>query len=353
MSKIKILKKVIIFCILVSLLLISCKFKERSKTDYRNINTEDIQKTFMCFDTECTIKVSNSSKDTSTYVDEIINKFYAYDKMFSKTDIESEIYKINHRISDEIITYPEVADLFSIAKELYEWSEQKFDVSAGFLFELWDVKNRKVLPDDTDIDKAISNSGDYNYSVIVNNDNGEKSAKIVFNNKKKVQYDFGALVKGYVCNEIRQKIYNDGIIENALINLGGNVCCIGENWNRDDKMYRVGIYKPFSNYDIAETVSVIDKCVITSGNYQRYFKVEGDNRIYHHIINPKTGYPTDNGIDSVTIISKNGLLGDYLSTTSMLLGENKARDLIEQCKDKFNDDSIKAIFIYSDGKISK
>lgn len=348
--------KIHLFIIFLAYIISSCALKERTKVDYRTKDKNCVQKSFECFDTECNIKIYSlkNEEKLNNYIDSIIDIFNYYDDMFSKTKVDSEIYKINHRDIDEIMTYKEVANLFLLAKELYVWSGEKFDISAGALYDLWDVKNRKELPLKSDIIEVIQNSGDYNYEVIVDYDlNSDKSSKIIFGNRVKVTYDFGALVKGYACDEVKKRIISDEFVDSALINLGGNVCCIGENPDREDKLYRVGIYKPFSNYDIADVVSVKDKCVITSGNYQRYFKIDGDNRIYHHIIDPKTGYPTDNGLSSVTIISENGLLGDYLSTTSMLIGETNALNLISQCKENFDDENIEAIFIYSDGRISK
>ena len=344
----KSLKKISLLIICV-LLLNSCALKDRANKNYR----DNYQASFFAFDTECNITVFDAKNNTKKYVDKLIDEMLRYDKMFSKISTASEIYKINHRASNEVETDFEVANLFILAKELYLWSDKTFDVSAGYLYNLWDVKHRKTLPSEDDIAKSFMYKSIYDYEVILSDDVDERKAKIIFNDKENALYDFGALVKGYVSDRIKTIIYEDGIIDSAIINLGGNVCCIGEKKDRDDKSFYVGIFKPFSEGEIAKKVMVKGKCVITSGNYQRYFKVPGDDRIYHHIINPKTGYPTNNGIDSVTIISENGLLGDYLSTASMLLGYEKSKELIDKCKVAFEDNDIEAIYIYSNGKIEE
>lgn len=345
---------VLLFC---AITFISCAVKPRmSERKYKADEIQTYNDVFTAFDTECTITLYGSfdntyAKESFSAIKEILSK---YDKMFSKTDKESEIYNINHRDGDIVSTYDEVANLFTVAKEMYDWSSGYFDVSAGKLFSLWDVKNRTVLPKAQEIADVMPYNDNFEYEVDLDiDDENERSAEITFFSDKVSEYDFGALVKGYVCDEVKSVLYDHKKITGAILNLGGNVYCYGTNPNRENGEFRVGIYKPFSNGEIIETVSVNDKSVITSGNYQRYFKVEGDDRIYHHVINPLTGYPTDNGINSVTIISKNALLGDYLSTTCMILGEEYSKKLIDGCKREFNDDELYAIFVYSDMHTSK
>ena len=337
--------------LIVSLVILSsCTTKDRvNPGDYRE-REKSYQDAFHAFDTECTINIYGDIDEATSkvYFDKLKELFYNYNKMFSKTDSESEVYKINHRDSDIVSVSKEVAEIFAVAKEMYDWSSGYFDVSAGALFDLWDVKNRTTLPDPHDIAKVMPLTDNFNYDVEMEDDVNE----IIFYNNLATTYDFGALIKGYACDAAKNILVGLDKIDAAIINLGGNVYCYGEMKDREDGLFNVGIYKPFSTGEIIETVKVKNKSVITSGNYQRYFKVEGDNRIYHHIINPKTGYPTDNGIDSVSIISENALLGDYLSTTCMILGEEYAKKLIDGCRENFDDD-IKAIFIYADGRISK
>ena len=130
------------------------------------------------------------------------------------------------------------------------------------------------------------------------------------------------------------------LIENGakkgIINLGGNVLVFGES-------YTVGIKKPFSE-DIALQITLKDKSVVTSGIYERY--IETDGKLYHHILNPKTGYGENNSLASVTIIGDKSVDCDALSTLCMLEGIDSAKKIIE------NIPNTEAVFIEKDEKIT-
>lgn len=342
--------------VLLVFLMIACSAKERKGTgEYREKNkkTNSYQDAFHAFDTECTVTIYGkyNKEKADIYLGEVREELLRYDSLFSKTDKNSDVYKVNNREGDTVKVAKEVGEMFIVAKEMYEWSSGYFDVSAGALFNLWDVKNRTTLPSISEIADVMPLSENFDYDVDEIQD--EDTYMLTFYNDKKTIYDFGALVKGYASDTVKELLASHEDIEAGILNLGGNVCCIGELKDREDGNFHVGIYKPFSEGEVIETVNVKNKFVITSGNYQRYFKVPGDDRVYHHIINPKTGYPTNNGIDSVTIISNNGVLGDYLSTSCMILGEEYSKKLIDGCMREFNDNEIKAIYIYSDGHISR
>lgn len=115
-----------------------------------------------------------------------------------------------------------------------------------------------------------------------------------------------------------------------MINLGGNVLTLGDK--PDGSNYNIGIQKPFSDDGTAiASVEVSDETVVSSGVYERYFYV-GDN-FYHHILNPKTGYPYDNNLLGVTIICPKSVDGDGLSTTCFALGLEDGMKLIESLDD--------------------
>ena len=146
--------------------------------------------------------------------------------------------------------------------------------------------------------------------------------------------DLGALVKGYAADEMAAYLKSEGV-SSGLINLGGNVLTIGSK--PDGSMWRIGIRKPFDSDAIIDTVEVSDQTVVSSGVYERYF--EQDGVIYHHILDPDTGYPIENGIWGDSIICSSSLQGDALSTTCLALGVEKASELIESL------DGVEAVFI--------
>ena len=131
-------------------------------------------------------------------------------------------------------------------------------------------------------------------------------------------------------------------MKSAIINLGGNVLCIGEK--TDNSAFKIGIQKPFA--DRSETIAVMDikdKSVVSSGIYERCFEQNGT--LYHHLLNPETGYPYDNGLIAVTIISDKSVDGDALSTTCFALGLEDGMKLAESL------DDVQAFFVTSDYEI--
>lgn len=150
--------------------------------------------------------------------------------------------------------------------------------------------------------------------------------------------DLGAIAKGYIADKMKEFLVSKGV-KSATINLGGNVLCIGKK--TDNTPFRIGIQKPFA--DRSETIAILDiedKSVVSSGIYERYF--EKDGTFYHHILNPDTGYPYDNHLVSVTIISDQSMDGDGLSTSCFALGLEKGMELINSLPD------VHAVFITDD-----
>ena len=155
------------------------------------------------------------------------------------------------------------------------------------------------------------------------------------------QIDFGGIAKGYTSSRIMD-IYKDNGITSGLVNLGGNVQALGTK--TDGTKWKIAVQSPDDTEDYLGILSVQDKAVITSGGYERYF--EQDGVTYHHIIDPKTGYPAESGLVSVTIVSEDGTLADGLSTSLFIMGKEKAADFWREHKDDFD-----AILMSDDGTL--
>ena len=142
-------------------------------------------------------------------------------------------------------------------------------------------------------------------------------------------------------DKIKEFLLSKGV-KSAIINLGGNVLCIGSK--PDKTPFRIGIQKPFADRsETIATVDITDQSVVSSGIYERFF--EKDGQLYHHILNPKTGYPYDNSLISVTIICDSSTDGDGLSTSCFALGLEKGMELINSLPD------VHSVFITSDDKL--
>jgi thiamine biosynthesis lipoprotein len=156
-----------------------------------------------------------------------------------------------------------------------------------------------------------------------------------------MKVDLGAIAKGYAADEVARILKENGV-KHAIINLGGNVMTIGGNPN--GKPWRIGIQDPYNpRGEYLGILPIKDKTVVTSGTYERYF-IENGKR-YHHILDPDTGYPTDNKLDSVSIITDKSIDGDGLSTSTLLLGLDEGMKLIEKLE------NVEAIFVTSDKQV--
>lgn len=353
------MKKFISIIILFSILcfLLSCSSTNTSNIGTpSNANDGRFTYSFDAFDTSCTISLygKNIKTDGERIATELSYIISGYEKTFSKTAVNSDIYNINHRSIDSVKVNDMTTTIFDVARAMHSWTNGAFDISAGTLIDLWDVKNRKTVPSLEEINEARKHCNNFNYDIDIDSESEDLlSNTITFHGDNATQYDIGALAKGYCTDSLKQYLLGVDNIDAAIINLGGNVCCIGEIDGRKDGAFNVGIFKPFSQSEIIDTIKVKNRCVITSGIYQRYFTIDGDNTIYHHIIDPRTGYPVDNGLSSVTIVSENGLLGDFLSTACMLLGVKESMKLIDFCKKSFGDKNIQAIFVDRNNKVTK
>ena len=153
--------------------------------------------------------------------------------------------------------------------------------------------------------------------------------------------DLGAVSKGYIADRIKEFLMEKGV-ESAVIDLGGNVLCIGSR--PDGSPFQIGIRQPFAGQNTAAAVlSINGQSVVTSGIYERCFEEEGV--LYHHLLDPNTGMPCENELASVTIISDHSVDGDALSTCCFLLGTEKGMQLIDRLPD------VQAVFITREGEI--
>lgn len=146
-----------------------------------------------------------------------------------------------------------------------------------------------------------------------------------------MEIDLGGIAKGFTSSRVME-VFKEHGVKHGLVSLGGNVQALGTKEN--GKPWRVAIQNPESEMDYLGVLEIDNKCVITSGGYERFFEKEGVR--YHHIIDPRTGYPADSGIISATIISDDGALADGLSTSLFIMGKDQAEKYWRSNADKFD-----------------
>ena len=285
------------------------------------------------FDTVITVSVYD--KKDEKILDDCFEKMAYYESIFSRTVEGSDVWNINHSKGQETEVSPDTADILERALHYCELSDGAFDITIAPVVSLWDFHEdaAPALPDENTLEQAVSH---VDYHTVHLNGN------IVKLDDPDAGIDLGAIAKGYISDKIKDVLVEDGV-ESALINLGGNVLAVGKK--PDGSPFNIGIRRPFGEtaFDLIKTVKVNDMSVITSGTYERYFKL--DDRIYHHILDPKTGYPVDNGLTSVTILSDDATDGDALSTTCFCLGPEEGLALIESL------DGTEAMFVNEDEEI--
>ncbi len=315
----------IIICLSATVLLSGCSSKDATIKD-------PITKSTFLLNTIVTISLYDSTDES--IITEAFQLISQYEKIYSRTSESSELYKLNeHMLPESNGTYTVSNDLADILKKAYYYSELTdgaFDLAIEPVSSLWDFQSETpVVPDSEEIAKHLP-AVDYHNVHIDGN-------KVSFDSDD-TGVDLGAIAKGYIADRVKDFLIDKGV-NSAMINLGGNVLCVGEK--PDGSPFSIGIQKPFA--DRNETVAVMklkDKSVVSSGIYERYFTV--NDTFYHHILNSKTGYPTDNDLIAVTIVSDYSVDGDGLSTSVFALGLDKGMELIDSM------DNVYAVFITDD-----
>ena len=265
-----------------------------------------------------------------------------YESIFSRTLPGSELYKLNHREgttpqadgTETAVVSEDLAACIRLAEQYSELSNGAFDLTVAPLSDLWNFSAANPHVPDPDALKAALLSVNYKNVHITGN-------TVTFSSPD-TQIDLGAVAKGYIADRLSEELKAQNVTS-AILNLGGNILCIGARPSCDS--FTVGIQDPFdaSNGTYLK-LSVHDLSVVTSGIYERCFTENGIT--YHHLLNPATGYPYDNGLASVTILHASSAEADVLSTTCFALGIEQGLDLINSISD------CEAIFISTDGTIS-
>lgn len=282
---------------------------------FTSCKKEKITRQSFAFDT-----VLNITADEK-YQSEIAEAFRMcqdYELIFSRTNEKSELYKLN---AGELTTPSQkLENVIEFSLAMSNFTEGAFDITITPLVDLWNIKERTTPPTDDEIKEAQAK---VDYKKVTLKPFSLGGATL----------DLGAVAKGYVADKLVEYFKNQGV-EDAIIDLGGNVALIGE--------HTVGIRNPKNPDEIFAVMTLKDTSAVTSGAYQRYFEYDGKR--YHHIIDPRTGKSADSGIASVTVVSPSSMYADALSTSIYILGE----DALSLCAE-FND--ADAIIIKEDGSV--
>jgi thiamine biosynthesis lipoprotein len=287
----------------------------------------EVTLTDFLFDTVITISASCEQN----LLDKAHERLVYFEDIFSRTKEGSDIFLLNTAGGKPVEVHPETADIVRFALPFCEASKGLFDITIGAVTSLWDFDEGRV-PSPQELEQAVPHI-DYRTVAV-------EGTTITLADPQ-AMLDLGAVAKGYIADDIASLLREGGCVR-ANINLGGNVFVLGsksggEPWN-------VGIQDPLQpRGTICGYVSVTDTSVVTSGPYERSF--EQDGVLYHHILDPRTGYPVQTDLASTTIISESSAEGDALTTTTFLLGKEAALKLIDAKP------HVQALFIGNEGDL--
>lgn len=312
------MKKINFFAFTIFLIFLSVNFSSCTKSSNKE-NTLS----FYAMNTFMTIRsFGKNSKEANLKVQQ---RIFQIENELSVTKENSDVWKINHSDGLPTIVSEETASLLHFALDLAKKTDGAFNPCLYPITSAWGFTNENYRVPSEDEIQNLLNYVDFNKIEFSKNQNtGENQISL----QKNMMIDFGAIGKGFACDE-SIKILKENGIESAVLDLGGNVQVLGSK--KDSKLgevdWRIGIKNPDQSSSVSALagLNLKDKAVVTSGGYERFF-VDDDGKKYIHIFNSKTGKPVENEILSVTIIADSSLWADSLSTTLFVLGKNKAID---------------------------
>lgn len=248
------------------------------------------------------------------------------DTLFSTYINGNQMWMLNNTEADEIVVGNEMFTMLKRSEEIWLLTNGAFDPAIGSVLDLYNFQIDSLqIPTAKQIKDALKHYGWNNILL--------KEGNIVVKTKN-IKLNFNAIVPGYAADRIANLLSNFGIKE-YLINVGGEIFARGKNWS-------VGIQHPRKEKELLCTININGMGVSTSGDYEQYFMKDGKR--YSHLINPLTGLPADQ-CEAVTIIAKETLLADALSTGVFILGPIKGLELIEKLE------NVEGIIVDKTGKV--
>ena len=294
-----VLMTVMTVCVLV---LTACQGGAAGGTD------QEAQRKFFAMDTYMTFTAYGEQAEAM--LEEAEGKIRTLESEWSVTKQNSEIYQANHSGGNPVTVNEETAGVIRFALDMAKETNGALEPTIYPVLTAWGFttgKNR--VPEEEEIRTLLQQVG-YDKAVL----DGQTLTL-----PEGMELDLGAVGKGYAGDLITDLLKEEGT-ESALLNIGGNIQAIGSRPDGGD--WRLAIRSPYGEGEVG-LLKVSDCAVVTSGSYERYFTAEDGTR-YGHILNPKTGYPVDNGLASVTIVTKEGKMGDALSTALFVKGLDDA-----------------------------
>lgn len=261
-----------------------------------------------------------------------------YEARFSANNSKSDLMMVNQQAGIQPVHVDsDLYDLIQFGKKYSLSSNLALNITIGPLVKLWKIGFTDAhVPEQKEIEEKLKLIDPTDIEL-------DADKRTVYLTKKGMELDLGALAKGYFADKLKSFFQNEGV-QSGLVDLGGNVLTIGENPKYEDGYWRVGIQKPSPvRGDLIGAVLVEDKSVVTSGIYERSLKIDGKK--YHHIFDSTTGYPIENELASVTIVSDESIDGELWTTLLFMFSPTAAIQYIDSIP------GIEALIITKDNDV--
>jgi thiamine biosynthesis lipoprotein len=264
--------------------------------------------------------VFTNTKDLKDQIDLRLDEINKSMSTFRK-DSEISRFNAHQNVGEKFRISDDFYNVMTVAKTIYEETGGAWDGTVKPLVDLWGFgksENKHTIPEKSRIAALLSNIGFNNIEIIAGHYLAKKNTAITL--------DLASIAKGYGVDQVATLIRANGI-HNFLVEIGGEVFAAG--LRKDRKKWRIGINRPQKNTPVDQVYKVVDlqdKGFATSGDYRNYFEV--NQKRFSHVIDPKNGYPVDNGVVSVSIIANTCTFADGLATAVMVLGHKKGLDLV-------------------------
>jgi len=322
-------KKILLIPVIAALIAVlgSCSLKKQA------VDTP-ITRTTFGMDTSCSITVyADKDRDAVSEAFELLKK---YEKIFSRTDPESELFMLNANAGTETEVSDELYDILETCLGYCEKTGGKFDITLGGVSALYGFSDEEpVAPYAEEVEEAILHTGYEKVHLLPGN-------RVLVDDPELV-LDLGAAAKGYAADRMAD-ILRRNFVTSAIISLGGNVITIGSK--PSGEAFSVGIATPVK-YSTTPLFSISSRnnSVVTSGVYQRSYIQDGI--LYHHLLDSETGLPITNDWLSVSVVAESSLTADILSTSCFALGPEASEVLISGLE------NVRVYFIDSELKTTK
>ena len=313
----------------ISILLISLLYfhyerhRVKSVGDVRLMLGTVVEITVLGEDEEELLRAVNTAFDRMAEIEAVADRYTG----------DSEISRMNRTAADgPVFVSDDMIEMLLMAEALSERTEGAFDITIAQLLDLWGFTNEPRLPAPEEIEALLSSV--CHSCVVVDDEN-----MTVYYDAPDLSVDLGGIAKGYAVDEA-VKVLKSLSVTSAVINAGGDMAVVGK---KGDVPWRIGIQHPRDSQELIAVLDIADRSVVTSGDYERFFFTDGVR--YHHIIDPRTGYPAGMTM-SVTVVTDNTAVADALATAYFVMGPEKALETARRT------DGIDILVVDSDGNLT-